>query len=512
MKAVTGHSYDEVAPDASAMIESMRAYGYTLSTAVADLIDNSIAAGCTTVWLDTHWAGRDSWLTIADDGTGMSEQELRNAMRLGSRNPRLAREPEDLGRFGLGLKTASLSQCRRLTVLSRQGAESRHVRRWDLDHLARADVAGWQLLRSVHPDSAANVSRIDGLTSGTIVLWEVLDRIVQDAESGNTQVRSHFLRLIDEVERHLAMVFHRYLAGPRRRLRIILNGAEVEPWDPFIEAHPATLPTPEDTIVLEGHDLPITVRGFVLPHKDKLGAEEHKKASGPGGWNAQQGFYLYRNERLIVAGSWLGLGGSRPWTKEEHYKLARIRLDIPNSMDHLWHLDVKKSHATPPPIIRERLTGLAQGVRQNARAVFAHRGRYGSRTRKQELQRPWKPGKRGGRVVYRVDRQHPVVQAVLAEAGAKKVSIEAMLRILEETVPVQQIWLDAAESPEDTAAPFHGSQSSERRVVITTAYDAVRRNLGISHEEAVERLCAWEEFADDEAMAILATLSGDNRE
>lgn len=114
---------------------------------------------------------------------------------------------------------------------------------------------------------------------------------------------------------------------------------------------------------------------------------------------------------------------------EEHYKLARIRLDIPNSMDHLWHLDVKKAHATPPPQIRERLTGLAQGVREDARSVFAHRGRYGTRPRKDELQRPWKPGKRGGRVVYRIDRDHPLVQAVMAEAGSKRSVLETMLRI-----------------------------------------------------------------------------------
>lgn len=498
--------YDDVAPDKT-MIESMRACGYTLATAIADLIDNSIAARCETVWIDAHWEGRSSWLTIADDGVGMSEDELLNAMRLGSMNPRLDRNPADLGRFGLGLKTASLSQCRRLTVLSRQQEGSViNVRRWDLDYLARPDVEGWQLLRAPHPDSKADTSRIEESQSGTLVLWEVLDRIVQNADPGDKRVRSHFLAMVDEVEQHLAMVFHRYLDGPRPRLHIVINGHEVEPWDPFLSTHTATQPTAIERIPLQGHEQLITVRGYVLPHKDKLGDDNHRRASGPGGWNAQQGFYLYRNERLIVAGNWLGLGGTRPWTKEEHYKLARIQLDIPNSMDHLWHLDVKKSHATPPPQVRERLTGLAQGVRQNARSVFAHRGRYGTRTRRDEAQRPWKPGKRGGRVIYKIDREHPVVKAVLAEVGTTKPAFEAMLRIIEETVPVQQIWLDAAESPEDTAAPFHGAQSTERRVVITTAYDAVRRNFGLTHQETVERLCCWEEFSDDETLAILATL------
>ena len=111
--------FDDVAPDASAMIESMRAYGYTLSPAIADLIDNRISAGCTTVWLQFHWAGADSWIRLSDDGRGMTETELRDAMRLGSQSPLEERCSADLGRFGLGLKTASLSQCRRLSVVSR---------------------------------------------------------------------------------------------------------------------------------------------------------------------------------------------------------------------------------------------------------------------------------------------------------------------------------------------------------------------------------------------------------
>ena len=512
MSSTEQHSYDEVAPDASAMIESMRAYGYTLPTAIADLIDNSIAAGCTTVWLDSWWSGEKSWISITDDGQGMSEDELRNAMRLGSRNPRDERAPSDLGRFGLGLKTASLSQCRRLTVFTRADGGDTHIRRWDLDHLAQSHVSGWQLLRTRHPDSVASLERFESLHEGTTVLWEELDRIVHDAGVDDERLRSHFLKSIDDVEQHLAMVFHRYLGRRRTGLRILVNDHEVSAWDPFAENHPATTPTPDEMVYLPGHAQPISVKGYVLPHKDKLGPEGHKKASGPAGWNAQQGFYLYRNERLIVAGSWLGLGGRRPWTKEEHYKLARIQLDIPNSMDHLWHLDVKKSHATPPPQIRERLRGLAQKVRQDARGVFAHRGRYGKRTKKRDYARPWKPRKRAGRMVYSIDREHPLVAAVLSAADTSlSKPLDAMLRIIEETVPIEQIWLDAAEHPDDAAAPFHGTTSKARRSVLVTFYETIRRIRGTSHLETIELLQNCEEFADDEAQAIISTLVEDAR-
>lgn len=507
---VDDDEYDEVAPHASSMIESMRAYGYTLATAAADLVDNSIAAGCTTVWVDSWWSGANSWIAITDDGRGMSEAELRDAMRLGSRSPLSDRDAGDLGRFGLGLKTASLSQCRRLTVISRQSPAIRHVRRWDLDHLSARGVTGWQLLRTIHPDSKASTERLDALKTGTTVLWEVLDRVVQSASKDDERMRGHFLRCVAEVEQHLAMVFHRYLAGPRKRLTIYMDGHEVAAWDPFLETHPATTPTPEERIELPGHDTSLAVRGFVLPHKDRLTAEEDARASGLAGWSAQQGFYLYRNERLIVAGGWLGLGGAAAWRREEHYKLARIRLDVPNSMDHLWHLDVKKSHATPPPLVRERLIGLAQTIRQSARQVFAHRGRYGKRAAKAEYVRPWKALHHAGRTVYRIDRKHPLVAAVLGMLeGEPRRAAEVMLRVIEETVPVQQIWLDAAENPQDTSPPFLGAQARERRTNLVVAYGAIRRNRGLDHEGTLAVLRGCEEFADDESLAIIGSLGED---
>jgi hypothetical protein len=504
----TTELYDDVAPDASSMIESMRAYGYTLPTAIADLVDNSIAAGCSTIWLQFQWAGADSWITITDDGSGMTEVELRNAMRLGSRNPLDSRERTDLGRFGLGLKTASLSQCRRLTVSSRMRPGPAWVRRWDLEHLSRKNVHGWQLLRSPYNGSEARSAVPATLKHGTVVLWEVLDRIVGDAAKDNDRVHRHFRDLIGDVEEHLAMVFHRYLATPRQRLRILINGQPIVPWDPFLESHPSTEPTAEEPIRLDGSKEVVRVRGFVLPHKDRLSDQEHQAAAGPAGWNAQQGFYVYRNDRLIIAGSWLGLGGVKPWTKEEHYKLARIRLEIPNTMDHLWHLDVKKSSAEPPPLIRDRLTGLAEFVRSRARAVFAHRGKYGQRARKEELGRPWKIVRQAGTTRYRIDRKHPVVDAVLATATSTlREELDVMLRIIEETVPVEQIWLDATELPDAKVRPFHGMESKQIGHLISISYAAIRRNRKVGHDEAVAALLSCEEFDSEEARAIIATLN-----
>jgi hypothetical protein len=504
MESMTPNDFVEVPPSPFVM-ESMRAHGYTLATAVADLIDNSIAAHAKVVTLTFHWAGSNTWISILDDGDGMPEARLDEAMRLGSSNPLDKREAGDLGRFGLGLKTASLSQCRSLTVATRQSGAAFAVRRWDLDYLAQPDITGWRLLTTPRDGSVDRLASLKVQEKGTVVLLEVLDRIVGEADITDVGIRNHFQRLVQEVERHLEMVFHRLLE--KRRLRILLNGSELAPWDPFLRDHPATQRTPVDSIPIPGFDEPINLKGYVLPHKDKLGAEVHAHASGPAGWNAQQGFYLYRNERLIVAGSWLGLGPGRGWTKEEHYKLARLRLDVPSSMDQLWQLDVKKSSAHPPPMVAERLAGLAETVRKTAREVFSHRGKYGPRRRTEEMQRPWKSVSQHGFTTYRIDRKHPVLSALISDVSKEsRAQLEAALRIIEETVPVHQIWLDAADRADDVGRPFAGSGSGPLRKIIECAYAALRRNRNLDHREAVALLLVTEEFAGDEAHAIIATL------
>lgn len=509
---MTEQEFEEVAPDPSAMIESLRAYGYTLSTAVADLIDNSIAARATTVWVQMQWNGADSWLAIADDGHGMDRETLRDAMRLGSTSPLLERDRDDLGRFGLGMKTASLSQCRCLTVASRQDGSSPWIRRWDLDYLAHPGTIGWRLLTSCAPGSKDRLEFPHDAPSGTVVLWERMDRVVGDAELEDEGMQAYWFKLVSDLEEHLGMVFHRFLEAPRNRtgLRIVLNGEEVRPWNPFYPGHPSTEIVGRQSISIPGEDMgPVDFIGYVLPHKDRLGDELHTELRGPNGWNAQQGLYLYRNRRLIVAGGWLGLGGSRPWTQEEHYKLTRIQLDIPNSMDHLWHLDVKKSSASPPPRIRKILTGLCQNVRSRARQVFAHRARHGPRpATTEEPARPWKSLVRAQGRSYQIDRYHKLIRAVrnrIDDTAGKE--FEAALRILEETVPVEQIWLDKAENPENFNQPFHGAESDELRQIIVTTYRALRRNRAESHDEAISIMSNAQEFASEEAQAIIATLS-----
>lgn len=484
-------------PRASAMVESLRAVGYSPQTAVADLIDNSIAAGASNIWINFWWSGQDSFVSIRDDGHGMDPRELTMAMRPGTIGPLEHREAGDLGRFGLGLKTASFSQCRRLTVGSRRGGRPHGFRRWDLDYVQKHDE--WRLLTAPADGSESRFDALDDMDHGTIVLWECLDRVVGDARSDNQRVHDHFTAIVRDVDDHLAMVFHRFLSGSKPRLKIWFeNGADpkpVEPWDPFLEVHPATFCTPEEEIEFAGGV--VRVKGYVLPHKSKLTAEQHRSAGGPGGWNQRQGFYVYRSERLVVPGSWLGIGADRQWVREEHYKLARIKVDIPNSMDLEWHLDVKKSDARPPAAIRERLKDLALVVRGQAKTVFASRGGVpNSKRRNVAPERPWKPIQVGERPAYRIDRMHPLIKQVREQTKADtKQLLESMLRLLEETVPIERIWIDASEQDQAHLAPFETADDGEVAALARQTYSALIEYSACSSADAFDRLLRMEPFA-----------------
>jgi hypothetical protein len=479
--------YELATPKPAALIESLRAIGYNLPTAIADIIDNSISADAKSVEVTFHWDGANSWVRILDDGRGMTKDELFEAMRPGSQNPLQKRSARDLGRFGLGLKTASFSQARRVTVASRRHGQAVSSREWDLDYVEK--VNEWRLL--IQPTAASTLwhDPLQSRLSGTAVLWTKLDRLTLGEQVVDAAAHSRFNDAIDHVRSYLALIFHRFLED--RNLKISINTIPVEPWNPFFENHPATYRTPVESIPFGNSTLEF--RGYILPHKDKLTDQEFNLLGGLNGWNAHQGFYIYRNRRLLVFGDWLRLGAPTLWTRDEQYKLARIRLDISNDADSDWQLDVNKSRARPPALIRERLTDLAAKIRLQARSVFAHRGQYGPRApAPQELERPWQSSLRNGKRVYVINRQHPMIQTILSTSNNKS-EIDALLRLLEETVPVEQIWLDTAEQSNDRSIPYDGIDLALLRKDLRTVFDALK-NSGVDDANARQRLRSIEPF------------------
>lgn len=435
---------EEVAPRASVLIESMRDIGYSLETALADIVDNSITADSTVIQLFASIDRSSPKIAVLDDGRGMDSDEILAAMRLGSRSPLEIREGADLGRFGLGLKTASFSQCRRLTLVSRKNGQT-NAAVWDLARVAETD----EWLVEI-PDQPESIPWADKLGSaGTLVIWENLDRVVHDTSDAAI---SHFIKRMDEARSHLELVFHRFLATEpgHRKIQISLNERPLLAFDPFHQSHSATDPGPIEHIKVGEHE--VTIQTFTLPHHKKVTPEEWERYAGPAGYVKNQGFYVYRQRRLIIHGTWFGLARQTELTK-----LARVRIDMPNGLDAAWKIDVKKASAQPPYQVRERLRRIIETLGANSKQVFTKKGKKLLSDNRLPI---WNRIQDKGEIFYRVNPDYPMI-AEFAGRLSKDLK-EDFLRVLEvtgATLPMDAIFADLGDSPSKVAGNATSDES-----------------------------------------------------
>lgn len=482
--------FEIVEPSASPILESLRAFGYTPETAIADLVDNSISAKATRIDIEFSWNGPSSRVIVTDNGEGMTEPKLVEAMRLGSTSPLTHRNKGDLGRFGLGLKTASFSQARELTVSSiPKGASSQQsIRRWDLD--AVVETNEWRLLRNASKQ-VQNIIDERQPETGTVLVLGKLDRLLGLSDQSLTEIepsKIHFLDTAAKVAEHLSMVFHRFLGRKSKPIEIYVNNNKVHAWDPFLSANVSTWSPGKELIPLAGHQ--IAIQPYVLPHKSKLTESEHEKAAGPNGWNASQGFYVYREDRLLVAGTWLGIGG----VKEEHSKLARIALDIPSELDHLWQVDVRKSSIKAPSAIASELLRIAKLTKKHAQQVYRFRGKTVSSKNTKDFVVAWiSQVTRDKGTTYKLNRKHPLVETAIQDGLKPGPEIETLLKFVEETMPITQIGISVSESLDSTHIPFEGGTSELEHQLKFLISRLIYR--GKTKAEAIEFLGASEPYS-----------------
>ena len=465
----------ELPPRASSLVESLRDMGYSLRTALADVIDNSITARARNIRLfaDTHHASPA--IGVLDDGVGMSEEELFEAMRPGTRSPLQTRSSTDLGRFGLGLKTASFSQCRRLTVTTRRELAV-SCATWDLDTVTERDR--WVVEIPDNPDAVRWSERLQG--DGTLVVWEKLDRLVGP---GNPEDSRDLVRQLDEAVSHVEFVFHRYLSGREsRRLTIAMNDRKLRPFDPFHSNHSATQHHQEEVIRLDGGE--IRIWPVTLPHHDKVTADDWKKYAGPEGYVSNQGFYLYRNRRLIVHGTWFRLARQLELTK-----LARVGIDIPNTLDAEWKIDVRKASAQPPTPVRERLRRIIERIGVPSRRTYTGRG---AKLTEESRLPVWTRVQDKNRISYRIDEEHPILAAFRDDLEFLKArEFERLLRLLASTFPLEAMHLDVSVNPEEVRSPQIGSEDLK---MIASSMWQILRSRGQSPTEIEEWMRSAEPF------------------
>lgn len=487
----------DASPHAATLIESFRDVGYSLETALADIIDNSITARASKIDIFVDTLSDSPSISVIDDGCGMSKSELWDAMRPGAKNPLDSRAAEDLGRFGLGLKTASFSQCRKLTVFtSRDEIPSAAI--WDLDYVR--DNNKWEI---IVPDDVRDIARANTISnSGTVVRWDNLDRLV---EKGATEPSNRELnRRIDEVIDHLRLVFHRFLASEpgHEKISISVNNRELTPIDPFNVRHSTADPIQVISLGLST----IRVQTYTLPHHGRVSAREWKDFETPIGYRDSQGFYVYRARRLIISGTWFGLA-----RKEELTKLARVRVDIPNTLDSDWKIDVKKASAHPPPTVRRELKKIIDRITATSKRVYT--GRAEPRVSRKSIP-VWKRVQSRDAISYEINRSHPAIARLTDNVPqGLQTELNNVVEIIQNGIPIDSLFSDYGSDPTSVE---RGQVSPES---IAMAVDAFWKQMvvdgPISGDDFEDLLAANEPFASNwdlakEALSALRFGGGDD--
>ncbi|WP_319403022.1 ATP-binding protein [uncultured Anaeromusa sp.] len=414
-------------PYAPVLMESIRAIGYSLETAIADIIDNSITASAKNVWINFFPIG-EVYVAILDDGKAMNDEELTTAMQYGSSHPTALRTDYDLGRFGLGLKTASLSQCKTLTVISKR-ENAIEGRRWDLDYIATTGEWSLVILEQQEIEKLPQVEQLMSLDTGTLVLWQNLDRMML----GENNFEQSMGRKMDEVRKHLTLVYHRYLSGEVgiKKINLHFNDEKLTPQDPFL-INKSVQAIADEILIVRGNK--VIVRPYILPHISKLSREEIECLGGNEGLRKQQGFYIYRNKRLLVRGTWFKM-----MRQGELSKLVRIQVDIPNSLDDLWTLDIKKSIALPPAEVRKNLGVVINKMAEKSKRTWTYRGK---KENDEKLLHVWTRMKTRTGTAYEINQNYPSINKLIGKYPDIKKDLQQIFKQIEIGLPLNSLYID----------------------------------------------------------------------
>lgn len=418
-----------IRPNVKNFIKSLRDMGYNFDIAVADIIDNCISANAKEIYIEDSDNDASPMLTILDDGVGMNREELINAMRLGSKDPDNDRNENDLGRFGLGLKTASFSQCTKLTVVTKQGSEINALK-WDLEYIIEKD--DWYILSpSIDELNAySQFKKLQSFDSGTLVIWENIDNL----DSTN------FIDVLHSLRKHLALVFHRFLEGEFPKIDIYLNNNYIEPFNPFNEKNIATQRLEMERFKLPNEQDFVKVQPFILPHHTKVSRYDYEVYGTKEGYTKTQGFYLYRAGRLLIHSTWWGLAKI-----SEAHKLIRIKIDIPNNQDSLWNIDVKKSTARPNNIIKKELHRIIDKVLKQGTRIYTGRGKM---INTMDNSIPfWSSKIDENEIKFVVNKEHPFFN-LIKEYSTDASLLESYIQSLAAYLPIQLIHSHLVSNPQ----------------------------------------------------------------
>lgn len=483
--------YKSNIPKADFLMGAMRSMGYSFEAAIADIIDNSISAEAKNIYIKFPVDASLLYVSILDDGKGMEKDALFEAMKYGSSPCEGKRNDNDLGRFGLGLKAASLSQCKMLTVISKfNGTISAY--RWDYDYILYCKE--WLVIELDEQEISSNkeIEQLKQQKSGTLVIWEKFDVIEKSTGDIFSTLNDFKIKVID----YLSLIFHRYLnSDDKRKISISVNYSILTGLDPFLEKHKKTNQRQEFNLAIKntfGIECQIKVLPFVLPYQKELSKEDVKLLGGIENLRTKQGFYIYRNNRLIIWGTWFGL------PRNELTKNARIRVDIPNTLDDIWSIDIKKQNAVIPKSIKNYLAKAVETAMELATKVQVHRGRVAKIN--DDIDYIWNRVEgRGKKYFYNINRESRMFQLLKNHVDDEAMSrFEMVLEEIERSIPYQQIYIDISQNIVDEVDDNERLKDIENKGIMWVN-DVVKLGT-ITAQQAVDQLFKSEPFCKHPTM------------
>ena len=459
---------------ARALITGIRAIGYSFSTAVADIIDNSITADAKDVFVESDPLAEIPYFCILDNGKGMDNDGLDNALLLGSDRTDKKDSEKELGRFGLGLKSASLSQCRKVTVATKQRSSQRiFAMRLDLDVIEKDNEYKLEILNPAEILALPCVDKLDAFKSGTLVVWNDFDRI----EKKNFE--KNFRQLVADAKKHVELVFHNFYNS----IKIYFNSLRIEKRDPFLRSARGRQPGKTNIVSYNGKKIEITAH--TLPYANSLSTEERRLLGNPTSLANDQGFYIYRNKRLISWGGWM-----RMQPKSELNKLARVQIDFPSSLDSVWTLDVKKSSAKIPDSLKDAIfASITEATTKSKKAT-----RFpGTREKRGDVPLWERIEERSGVIRYQINRKNPAIVQLQENIGKNENDLLGIiLSQLESFIPKMRIYNDLAENK--------NIQNTSNDVELETVVEQIRTILtlvdGDAYNDVFEKLFLAEQYQD----------------
>lgn len=472
-------------PSPNVLMNSMRSIGYNFKTAIADIIDNSISAKAKNIYINSPINDERIFISILDDGEGMDDFELFNAMKYGSNKD--SYDSNDLGRFGLGLKSASLSQCRVLTVASKKDKQV-VAYQWNLDSVIENKERECLKLESHEINNIPNINQLQSQEQGTLVVWENFD--IGFKKSGG-RIRDYLCDEIDDAESHIRLVFHRFLSNSFKPLKIYINNMLLDPIDPFLEYHSKTDSQNPKEIDVNGSV--VKVQPFILPHQTDLSNEDIEKLGGIDSLRNGQGFYVYRNGRLIIYGTWFKLSASN--INNELYKYGRIKVDIPNTLDDMWEIDVKKQNATIPKSILNNLRKSVNSVCTRSKEKTSKRARL---TLEKDDSKIWnKTLSRDNKDLFYINGDSEFIKRFLDEFDDKdKIKILHFIDVISSSLPYDDIYNSVCNKNNETKLDDKYVESIVLEGV--AQFRNIKQITQLSDDKVFDLVCKYEPFNNEQ--------------